>query len=645
MKKGNIYEGVVKKVEFPNKAYVDVIEKDENGNEQKTLTLVKGALPGQKIKFRAKKVRKDKSQGILLEVTEKSPLETAEPMCCRFGKCGGCSYQTLPYEKQLELKKNQVLDIIDTVYKTLDSSLGIKKDYIYDGILPSPEIKGYRNKMEFSFGDEYKGGPLTLGLHKKGSVHDIVNASGCQIVDDDYSKVIDCIVEYFREKQVPHYNKNTHQGVLRHLLVRRAVSTGELLVALVTSSQQDISEYVSEVSEKLNGLEYNGKLTGFIHIINDGLGDVVKSDRMHIISGKDWFTEKILGLQFKISPFSFFQTNTKGAEVLYTRARDYVLGGEVTGVGKNSVGVGMDVENSRINGVCSEMTADSSDIVDGYSEKDAENVDLADIYSEKTKSPEAETNAGFKDKVVFDLYSGTGTIAQIIAPVAKKVIGVEIVEEAVEAAKENAAINGLDNCEFIAGDVLKVIDEIDEKPDYIILDPPREGIHPKAIRKIIDYGVENIVYISCKPTSLSQDLATFETFGYHVERVSNVDMFPGTVHVETVVLLSHKKPDGHINLKVEFGEGEGKVPLDNIAKRAEEYKPKERVTYKMIKEYIEAKYGFKVHTAYIAEVKRDLGLPMYDAPNAVEELKQSRKHPTAEKVEAIKDALKHFEVI
>lgn len=529
MKKGNIYEGVVKKVEFPNKAYVEVIEKDENGNEQKTLTIVKGALPGQKIKFRAKKVRKDKSQGILLEVTEKSPLETAEPMCSRFGKCGGCSYQTLPYEKQLELKKNQVLEIIDNVYKTLDSSLGIKKDYIYDGILPSPEIKGYRNKMEFSFGDEYKGGPLTLGLHKKGSVHDIVNASGCQIVDDDYSKVIDCIVEYFREKQVPHYNKNTHQGVLRHLLVRRAVSTGELLVALVTSSQQDISEYVSEVSEKLNGLKYNGKLTGFIHIINDGLGDVVKSDKMHIISGKDWFTEKILGLQFKISPFSFFQTNTKGAEVLYTRARDYVLGGEVTGVGKNSVGVGMD--------------ADSSDIADGYSEKDAENVDLAGVCSEKTESekkPDTGKSSEFKDKVVFDLYSGTGTIAQIIAPVAKKVIGVEIVEEAVEAAKENAAINGLDNCEFIAGDVLKVIDEIDEKPDYIILDPPREGIHPKAIRKIIDYGVENIVYISCKPTSLSQDLATFETFGYHVERVSNVDMFPGTVHVETVVLMSRK---------------------------------------------------------------------------------------------------------
>ena len=249
------------------------------------------------------------------------------------------------------------------------------------------------------------------------------------------------------------------------------------------------------------------------------------------------------------------------------------------------------------------------------------------------------------DMTVFDLFSGTGTIAQVLAPVAKQVIGVEIIEEAVEAAKENAAHNGLSNCKFIAGDVFKVLDEIEEKPDVIVLDPPRDGIHPKALPKILDYGVDKIVYISCKVTSLARDLEMIQARGYEVVKSVAVDQFCQTVHVETVVLLSHKKPDGHINVKVEFGEGEGKVPLDNIAKRAEEYKPKERVTYKMIKEYIEAKYGFKVHTAYIAEVKRDLGLPMYDAPNAVEELKQPRKHPTAEKVEAIKDALKHFEVI
>ena len=246
---------------------------------------------------------------------------------------------------------------------------------------------------------------------------------------------------------------------------------------------------------------------------------------------------------------------------------------------------------------------------------------------------------------MFDLYSGTGTIAQLAASVADEVIGVEIVEEAVEAAKQNAALNNLSNCKFIAGDVLKVLDDLTEKPDVIILDPPRDGIHPKALPKILSYGVDHIVYISCKATSLARDLPAFLAAGYKLEKACCVDQFCQTVHVETVVLLSHKKPDGHINVKVEFGEGEGKVPLDNIAKRAEEYKPKERVTYKMIKEYIEAKYGFKVHTAYIAEVKRDLGLPMYDAPNAVEELKQPRKHPTAEKVEAIKDALKHFEVI
>ena len=214
-----------------------------------------------------------------------------------------------------------------------------------------------------------------------------------------------------------------------------------------------------------------------------------------------------------------------------------------------------------------------------------------------------------------------------------------------EAAKEHARMNGLSNCTFWAGDVLKVIDELGEVPDLIVLDPPRDGVNPKALEKIIRFGVEKMVYIACKPTSLARDLKMLQGRGYQVERMGCVDLFPGTYHVETVVLLSHKKPDSTISVKVEFGEGEGKVPLDNISKRAEAYKPKERVTYKMIKEYIEAKYGFKVHTAYIAEVKRSLGLPMYDAPNAVEELKQPRKHPTVEKAEAIKDALKHFEVI
>ena len=252
------------------------------------------------------------------------------------------------------------------------------------------------------------------------------------------------------------------------------------------------------------------------------------------------------------------------------------------------------------------------------------------------------------DEILLDLYCGVGTIGLTMADRVKQLVGIEIIPQAIENAKINAKLNNIDNAKFICADAPKgaeILKSEGIKPDVIILDPPRKGCAPLLFDTVCQMNPQKIVYVSCDSSTLARDLKILEEKGYKTKKVSAVDMFPRTPHVETVVLLSHKKPDGHINVKVEFGEGEGKVPLDNIAKRAEEYKPKERVTYKMIKEYIEAKYGFKVHTAYIAEVKRDLGLPMYDAPNAVEELKQPRKHPTAEKVEAIKDALKHFEVI
>ena len=579
MKKGQVYEGSVVRVDFPNKGIVCV------GDET---AVVKNSLPGQKVKFSVNKVRKGKAEGRLLEVTEKSPLETGRT-CSLFGLCGGCTYLSLPYEEQLKVKEEQVKRLLDSVLNKQEEA------WIFEGIKGSPKAYEYRNKMEFSFGDEYKDGPLALGMHKRGSFYDIVTVADCEIVDADYRLILQSVRDYFARAKVSFFHRMSHEGYLRHLLVRKASRTGEILVALVTTSQDpwqgetavegslDADALITGFKDLLLSLEQDGKLVGkfagILHITNDSIADVVQSDHTELLYGQEYFYEELLGLKFKISTFSFFQTNSYSAEVLYRTARDYV------------------------------------------------------------------GDLGGSDKTVFDLYSGTGTIAQLMAPAAGKVIGVEIVEEAVEAAKKNAAANGLDNCEFIAGDVLKVLDEVEEKPDMIILDPPRDGIHPKALPKIIAYGVEHIVYISCKPTSLVRDLEVFLENGYRVDKAVAVDQFPWTANVETVVLLSHKKPDGHINVKVEFGEGEGKVPLDNIAKRAEEYKPKERVTYKMIKEYIEAKYGFKVHTAYIAEVKRDLGLPMYDAPNAVEELKQPRKHPTAEKVEAIKDALKHFEVI
>ena len=559
MKKGQVLEGTIEKVEFPNKGVVTVAEEGKS-------VIVKNGIPGQKVKFCVNKFKRGNAEGRLLEVLEKSPLETRKPVCSIFPVCGGCMYQTMSYEAQMDMKAEQVKNILNEA---------VNGEYLFEGVKASPKEFAYRNKMEFSFGDEYKDGPLTLGLHKKGSTYDVLTASDCKLVHDDMTKILNCVLEYFKERNVSYYKKMQHTGYLRHLLLRRGDRTGEILVNLVTTTQEEHD--MSPLKEALLNLELEGKIVGFLHILNDSLSDVVKSDETRIIYGQDYFYEKLLNLEFKITPFSFFQPNSRGAEVLYSTVRDYI--GDIN------------------------------------------------------------------DMTVFDLFSGTGTIAQVLAPVAKQVIGVEIIEEAVEAAKENAAHNGLSNCKFIAGDVFKVLDEIEEKPDVIVLDPPRDGIHPKALPKILDYGVDKIVYISCKVTSLARDLEMIQARGYEVVKSVAVDQFCQTVHVETVVLLSHKKPDGHINVKVEFGEGEGKVPLDNIAKRAEEYKPKERVTYKMIKEYIEAKYGFKVHTAYIAEVKRDLGLPMYDAPNAVEELKQPRKHPTAEKVEAIKDALKHFEVI
>lgn len=448
MKKGQITEGTVDRIVFPNKGIVR--------NEEGT-AIVKNTIPGQRIRFSVNKARKGRFEGRLLEVLEASPLETRKAFCPSFGSCGGCSYQTMDYQSQLDMKRDQVRQLLD----------GVCKDYEFEGILGSPVEWGYRNKMEFSFGDEVKDGPLMLGLHKKGSFHDIVDASCCKIVHGDYNAVVQGVLDYFREIKCGFYKKIIHEGYLRHLLVRRASKTGEMLISLITTSQQEID--LEPLKKRLLALSLEGRITGILHIINDNSADTVQSDRTEILFGHDFIYEALLGMRFKISTFSFFQTNTLGAEVLYNKVREFA----------GSIG----------------------------------------------------------DKVIFDLYSGTGTIAQVLAPVAKRVVGVEIVEEAVLAARDNAAVNGLHQCTFLVGDVLKIVENIDVKPDLIILDPPRDGIHPKALDKIINFGVNNIIYVSCKPTSLIRDLTVLLDQGYAVKRVACVDMFPETVHIECVVKL------------------------------------------------------------------------------------------------------------
>ncbi len=473
MKKGEILQGTVSEYKFPNKGIVCL-----EGRK----VAVKGALPGQKISFRLTKLRSGLCEGKPVEVIEKSPLQDAEYICPHFGRCGGCTYQGISYENQLSLKAKMVKELLEGVYPDSDS--------YFEGITRSPISEGYRNKMEFTFGDEFKGGPFALGLHKKESFHDIVNITDCVLVHPDINLIRNEVRDYFaalfEEGKVDFYNQMRHSGYLRHLLVRRSVRTGQILIALVTStagesecciSPEEETEMLSGMLETLKGLPLAAEIKGVVHIYNDGLSDAVKCDHLQILYGQDYITERIADLDFKISVFSFFQTNSLGAEVLYDKAREFA---SYSGGG-----------------------------------------------------------------VIYDLYSGTGTIAQLMSPVASKVIGVEIVEEAVEAACENACLNRIENVEFIAGDVMKVLcGEMGEqlaKPDFIILDPPREGIHPKALARILEFGVERIIYISCKPTSLVNDLEYFRAAGYELSRAACVDMFPNTVHVETVVLMSRDK--------------------------------------------------------------------------------------------------------
>ncbi|MCR5129367.1 MAG: 23S rRNA (uracil(1939)-C(5))-methyltransferase RlmD [Lachnospiraceae bacterium] len=488
MKKGNIYTGRVIDVRFPNKGIVKV----NNDDGESELCQIKNVLKGQKISFLVNKKKSGKYEGKLLEVIERSEDEI-ESACKYFGDCGGCTYLNLPYEIQLRLKEDQLRKLLLPVVDNFDD--------IFEGIKASPVQYEYRNKMEFSFGDSCKNGELELGLHKKGSFYDIISVKDCCIVDQDYRLILQETLAYFRGKDTPYYHKLSHKGFLRHLLVRKGVKTGEILVDLITTSQIPADTICTEVSliddwkEVLINIEREGKLkgrfVGILHTWNDSLSDTVMNDKTDILYGKDYFFEELLGLKFRISPFSFFQTNSLSAEVLYDTAREYIRSCNDRGEAKN--------------------------------------------------------------RVIFDLYSGTGTIAQLLAPAADKVVGVEIVKEAVRAAEENAELNGLHNCEFVAGDVLKVLDEIEDKPDFIILDPPRDGVNPKALKKIINYGVNNIVYISCKPTSLARDLEMFTACEYVPKRICAIDQFPGTVHVECCVLLervSNRKADSYVKLNV-----------------------------------------------------------------------------------------------
>ena len=542
---------------------------------------IKDAIIGDVVEAKVMKAKKNYGYARLMNVLTPSKDRVEEPVCPMARKCGGCQIQEMKYPAQLAFKESKVRGNLERI--------GEVPGELLDQIMhPAVGMDGegmqpfrYRNKAQFPIGTD-KDGRVIAGFYA-GRTHSIIENTDCALGVEVNEEILNCILDFMEEFKIPAYDEVKHKGLVRHVLLRYGFKTDEIMVCLVINGKT-----IPHCHDLVGRLRQIPGMTSITLSTNTAKTNVIMGDTIRLLWGQEFITDYIGEIKYQISPLSFYQVNPVQTEKLYGLALDYA---GLTG-----------------------------------------------------------------NEAVWDLYCGIGTISLFLAKKAKQVYGVEIVPQAIDDAKNNAKINDITNAEFYVGKAEEVLPEYYKEyekthngetahADVIVVDPPRKGCEESLLQTIVDMQPEKVVYVSCDSATLARDVKFLRANGYELKDVTPVDQFPHTVHVETVVLLSHKKADSYIHIDVEFGEGEGKIPVDSIAKRAEAYKPKEKVTYKMIKEYIEAKYGFKVHTAYIAEVKRDLGLPMYDAPNAVEELKQPRKHPTPEKVEAIKDALRYFAVI
>lgn len=620
MKKNEVYEMIIEDFGTDGEGIGHIAEAGTEGRG--IAVFVKDTVVGDVIQVRILKVKKNYAYGRLEKLLQPSPYRV-EPRCAKARSCGGCTLMHMSYEQQLDYKWNKVRNCleriggVEQVEALMEPICGMKEPYFY------------RNKMQFPVGLN-KEGKVQIGFFA-GRTHTIIDLERCEIGHPVNNYILTEVRSWLQKWQNRTgtfiYDEEQHKGLVRHILTRVGFATGEVMVCLVIngtdlpapnmdykSGLKNPKEYEScsaELVELLTRAVYHynqdyaeseGKkytLSTLVLNSNQEKTNRILGESCKVLWGNGYITDYIGDVKFRISPMSFYQVNPVQTKVLYDKAVEYA---GLTG-----------------------------------------------------------------EDVVWDMYCGIGTISLCLAKRAKKVYGVEIVPQAIEDARRNAELNGLSNTEFFCGKAEEVvpsfyqaesitgrIGETDEAinveqegshPDVIVVDPPRKGCDEVLLDTIGKMAPKRVVYVSCDPATLARDIKQLTRLGYEVQKVGVVDQFCHSGHVESVVLLSHKSPDSVINVKVEFGEGEGKVSLNAIAERAKKYQPKPKITYKMIQEYVEKKYGFKAHTAYIAEVKRDLGLPIYDAPNAVEESKQPRKRPPKEKVEAITEALKYFEVI
>ena len=397
-------------------------------------------------------------------------MEQIKNVCIHADKCGGCAYQGMPCDEQLRIK--------DDLVKTLIDKKGLKVNTLLP-IEESPDMYRYRNKMEFTFGNSEREGELKLGFHEKGNYRNIVNIEDCQLVDTDYNEILDAVRKFVVENNFSFYDKKSHSGFLRHLVIRSGIRTSEIIVNLVTSSS-NLSTFNSKAFVSLlTSLKLNNELVGILHTVNDNIRDTATGEDIRILYGRDYYMERIMELDFKVRMGSFFQTNVVAAENLYKYAISCI-----------------------------------DDV---------------------------------KDKVIFDLFCGTGTITQSLSGAAKKVVGVDISKDAIKSAIENTKLNKIKNISFFEGDVFEVIKNITEKPDVIVLDPPRAGVNAKALEKIVEFAPREIVYISCNPKTLIDNLYYFEYNRYNIKSLKAFDNFFFTSHVEAVALLSKLNTDKHID--------------------------------------------------------------------------------------------------
>lgn len=559
---------------------------------------IKDTVVGDTVEAKIIKSKKNYAYARVEKVVTPSPFRV-EPPCKSHRQCGGCQIQALSYDRQLAFKQDKVRNNLLRIGGFSEAEV----DRVMEPVVGMENPLRYRNKAQYPFGTDRQGNPIT-GFYA-GRTHSIISNTECYLGREENREILQTILDYMKEYHVNAYDEETGKGLIRHALIRTGFYTGEIMVCLVINYQGK-KEAASSASEGKNAKTGRGKLaTGEVHYlpeqdklveklalikgmtsvsvsINTERTNVIMGKEIHTIWGSETITDKIRvrdtgkvdmpytgeELTFSISPLSFYQVNPMQTEKLYSLALEYA----------------------------------------GLTGKES----------------------------VWDLYCGIGTISLFMALRAKEVYGVEIIPQAIDDARQNAVRNHIANAEFFVGKAEEVLPAAYEKeeshPDVIVVDPPRKGCDEKCLDTMLKMAPSRIVYVSCDSATLARDLKLLCAGGYRLERVRPVDQFAHTVHVETVVLLSQRKPDDVIEVEIELGE----MDLTSAESKA---------TYAEIKDYVLKEHGLKVSNLYISQVKRKCGIEVGENYNLPKSEDSRQPQCPEEKEKAIKDALDHFGMI